>query len=93
MSPELLAWLLGTTSTLLLSLVGAILVGALVPGSRLDKAEAVLAAKQETVDTQRYTISEQKDHIMVLQSSGGAAVKLLDTMREIVQHPQTGGTA
>jgi hypothetical protein len=93
-----MAWLLGVTTALVLAFVGAMIGGALVPGSkvaeanaRADKSEAVVAAQKETIDTQRYTISEQKDHILVAQSGAVAADKLLNTMRAIVQQPQTGG--
>lgn len=90
MSPALLSWLLGITTTLAGGLATAVVTGALVPGSRVDKAEAVAEVRKETNEALSRTNTVQAELIQRLEA-GSDVLERLVTALKAATIPQAGG--
>lgn len=86
-----ISWLLGVSTTLLMGLVLAILTGALVPGSRADKAAAVAEVQKETIESLKRTNEVQARSILQLEAGSVATERLISALKAVVAPPQNGG--
>jgi hypothetical protein len=97
LNPALLSWLLGTTTTLTLGFVTAVLMGTLVPSGRVDKAEAgqklaeaVADVRRETNEALTRTNAVQAELIARLQVVGDIQERLVTAIKTATS-TQAGG--
>jgi hypothetical protein len=73
----------------LLTIFGMFLGGQIVPGSRLDKSDAVREAQRETIDAKDKTIGTLERQVLLLEATANATLSVLNTVKGIAQ----GGVA